>query len=604
VPKRKTAGVAGPITPATKESFDDLARRVARAEPRRGSIVQPPPAWEPDEVTLGFAMVSDASGEIHELPEATLLATILIAVETDRRRILNRLTGGLDEEIDAIASLFWPFLILHGRTPDEVAIFDGTGVWNRTFRYTVLPSMDGVKSLVDSTLPPQEHLTQMRTLSPYFAQDAGAEVLTVEGFLPLDPPLLFDVLSQSQFRTDPQSPHSGFLPARHKVDWYSAVTNQMYDWLDRFERDLRLLGELRGQVDTVVRATQARLDEDYRKKSEESQLQVQAAIAQSEAQVAQLQAAHHAEIQRYLEAIRRSQTIIAHGEATVATTEALAFRATHRRMDAGPHLARGKDAQAQIRTANRQIAESRRAIEKIHEHQRADQEQAVAQVIQVEAANARALAGIELFRDDYLAAGLDLLQSIDGQVAARSTQRNLLASYFLPLPSLASISVVWFPLWMATLRGSRGLRQIVFPPMQVRGGVGIGGSLKRLFGGIVLPLEPRTARFDKILRPTMEEALSRDPWLSTATQELTRAADVLVDPHVLERFQQGLAELKLSGWISRKQEEDFLQAYTERAGRFAGAGPAGHGPVPPGALADSSAGSGGPVKSTAPTQPP
>lgn len=528
-------------------------------------------------------MVADKSGAMHELPEPTLLATILIAVETDRRALLNRFAGGFDEEIDAVALLFWPFLVVHNPQDSEAAIFDGTGVWKRTFRYTLLPPPDGVRPLLDRTLSPPQYMAQMAALAPYFSRDPGAEVLTVEGFLPLDPPLLFDVLSQSQFRSDPQSAHAGFLPARHKVDWYEEVVRQMRQWLERFEADLRTLGEIRAQIEAILAETRSRLEEEYRRKQEESHQLVQSTLAQVEEEVGRLQQTHHAEVQRYLEVIRKAQSTVAHSETSIATADTLAFRASHRRADPAPHEARGKQARVEIRNANRQVAESRRMIEQIHATQRADQERAIEKVVQVERANAQALAQLELFHDEYVAAGVDLLQTIDGQVAARSTQKNLLAGYFLPLPSLATVSVVWFPLWLATLRGSRGVRQLVFPPMQVRSGFGLGGALKRLFGGIVLPLEPRTAQFDKVLRPTMEDALARDPWLASATQELTRAADVLVDPDFLERLRTGLGELAREKWITRKQEEDILQAYAERARRRAGAGPAPPEGVPRGA---------------------
>ncbi len=581
------ASPVGPLAPRTKETFDDLAKRVARTQPRRGSVVQPPPAWQPDEVTLGFAMVTDKSGSMRELSEPTILATILIAVETDRRAILSRFASGFDEEVDAVAQLFWPFLVVHIPGSTEAAIFDGTGSWKRTFRYTLLPSVDGVKPLLDRSLTPPQHLTQVKALLPYFSRDAGAEVLTVEGFLPLDPPLLFDVLSQSQFRTDPQAAHAGFLPARHKVDWYENLVQQMRSWLERFESDLRTLDEFHSQLDGTLSATRIRVEEEYRRKQEESQAQVQGALAQAEEEVARLQQAHHAEVLRYLEVIRKSQAAVAHSETAMATADTLAFRANHRRSDPAPHEARGKQARADVRNANRQIAESRRMIERVHELQRADQERAIEKVIQIERASAQALAQLELFRDDYVAASAEILQSVDGQIAARTTQRNLLSGYFLPLPSLATVSVIWFPIWVATLRGSRGVRQLVFPPMQVRTTLGVGGALKRLFGGIVLPLEPRTAQFDKMLRPTMEEALARDPWLASATQELTRAADVLVDPDVLDRLRVGLGELSRQKWISRKQEEDFLRTYVERAQRRVRGGVPLPGAVPLGARAES-----------------
>jgi hypothetical protein len=575
-----------PLAPPVDRSFDELAKKVAQAGPRRGSMMQPPPAWQPDEVTLGFAMVSDETGAIRELPEPVVLATILIAVESDRRRILNRLTGGSDEEIDAVSNLFWPLLVLRGRTQPEVAIFDGTGVWKRTFRYTLLPPLDQVPTLLESRLTAVEHLEHMRTLMPYFAHDPGAEVLTVEGFLPVDPPLLFDVLSHSEFRSDPQSPHAGFLPARHEVNWYTDLVSQMHRWLERFEGDLKTLGVIRERILTVLQENQRRLDDEYVRLQAESRERIKEVTTQSETEVSELQKGHRARIHEHVTAIRHAQTAVTHSETSIATADALAFRATHRRTETDAHTARRKQAEAQIRAANRLIAENRKGIERVHDQEREDLEHAIAKVIRVEQEYARSLAERELFRDEFVATASDLIQSIDGQMAARSAQKNLLAGYFLPLPSLSDVRVVWFPLWVATLRGPRGVRQIVFPPMQVRTGQGIGGTLKRLFGGVVLPLEARTAQFDKVLRSTMEEALASDPWLSTATQELTRAADVLADPDVLQRLQQGLIELGRAGWINRKQEKEYLGVYMDRSQRRAGAPPGPLGPIPFGATGE------------------
>ncbi len=572
---------AAPLAPPTKETFDDLAKRVARTEPRRGSIVQPPPAWEPDEVTLGFAIVTESTGQSRELPESTLLATILIAVEADRRGFLNRMAASFEEEVDAVASLFWPFLVHHGGPDGRVAIFDGTGVWKRTFRYTRMPSMDAIRPLLEPATAPADYLARMRALSSHFAQDAGAEVLTVEGFLPVDPPLLYDVLTQGRFRSDPQSPHAGFLPARHKMDWYDEEVARMRRWLDRFEGDLRFLGDTRSQIEKIVKAAQTNLEAEIHHQQDEAAKRVQDAVERADKEIAQLQRHHHVEIGTHLEQIRKAHGAIAHGQASISTADTLAFRATHRHADPGPHQARARQAQNSVRAATRQIGESRRAIEKIHEQQRTAQEAVLTKVADVERSNALALAERELFLDEFAATANDLLQSIDGQMAARSTQRNVLDGYFLPFPSLASVRVVWLPLWMASLRSPRGVRQLVFPPMQVKSGIGLGGSLKRLLGGIVLPLEARTAQFDKVLRPTIEESIVRDPWLAGATQELTRAADVLVDPDVLVRLQEGLGELLREGWITRKQEEEFFRVYVDRSRRRpTGAGPL---PVPVGA---------------------
>jgi hypothetical protein len=588
-----TRSSAGPVP----ETFDELAQKVARTLPRRGSMLQPPPTWQPDEVTLGFAMVSDEAGGVHELPEPTLLATILVAVEADRRSLLHRIAGRGEEEIEGVANLYWPLVVLPGRSQPLVAVFDGTGVWKRSFRYTLLPNLEQVPTILEGNLPPAEYLDRMRKVLPLLAHDPGAEVLSVEGFLPIDPPLLFDVLSQSDYRNDPQSPHAGFLPARHDLRWYQETVEKMYRWLDRFDADIEKLRSVRERTQGILQETEGRFAAEYARVEAESRERVREAAAQADAEIVELQNHHRARIQQHVSKIRQAQAAIVHAETSAATADTLSFRATHRRTQGEVHAQRRRQAEARVRSANREGAESRKEIERIHAQERADIEHAVGKVTQVEQRFARTLADWELFRDEFSAAGTDLLQALDGQVAARSSQKNLLAGYFLPVANLSSVRVVWFPLWVATLRGPAGLRQLVFPPMRVRAEKPLAGALRQLFGGVVLPVEPRTAQFDTVLRTTMEDALRKDTWLSAATQELTRAADVLVDSDVLERLQIGLGALGREGWITPRQEESFLAAYVQRSQRKAGEAGVSRAPIPKGVMSE-------PFKPEEPQNPP
>ncbi|MFZ0829845.1 MAG: hypothetical protein WAN40_01765 [Thermoplasmata archaeon] len=567
-------------------TFDELAKRVSAAQgPRRGSVVQPPSAWQPDEVTLSFALRWLEDGSHQELPAPIVLATILIAVESERRRFLHMLTSGGNEEIESIANVFWPLIVLPGPKPPQVAIFDGTGVWTRTFRYTLLPPMDQVHSLLERPGTAADFAAQSRNLLPLFGHDPGAEKLTVEGFLPVDPPLMFDVLSHSDFRSDPQVPHAGFLPARHDAAWYRDVVSQMQRWLDRFEQDLATLGAVRERAAQRVAQLNAELDVDLRRLETDVQQQRQQTIQSIEAEMQSIEARHQQSVRRHLEGIRLAQAQGAHAQASASTADALVQRAKHRQAESDHHAARARDADRVARQADRDVEDLRRELERVHTQERAELERSIARAGQVEQEHARRLSERELARDDFTAGGADLIKAIDGQLAARSMQKNLLAGYFLPLESLVDVRVIWFPLWTATLRGPRGIRQIVYPPMQVRTGTGIVDTIKSLFGGVVLPLEPKTAQFDKVLRTTMEESLQKDPWLSVATQELSRAADVLVDPDLMSRFDEGLTELRTAGWISPKQAADFRRAYSSRASRHSGGAPHSGG-LPPGAVAE------------------
>jgi hypothetical protein len=100
--------------------------------------------------------------------------------------------------------------------------------------------------------------------------------------------------------------------------------------------------------------------------------------------------------------------------------------------------------------------------------------------------------------------------------------------------------------------------------MQLRSGTELGEALKIVLGGIVLPLEPRTVHFGSALRETMEKTLETDPWFCRAMWEIVRTADVIADPDFLQRLGLGLAELRRYGWITDRQEQKFLQMYSER----------------------------------------
>ncbi len=504
---------------------------------------------------------------VPEPPEPALLATMLLAVESDRRDILNRVAAGFEEEIEAVAPLYWPFLIVHGEGSPGAAVFDLTGVWKRSFQYASMPPAEKLRSVLDGHLAPEEFLARMRALAQSFASNQGTEALTVEGFLTLDPALQLDLLAQASGPAGAPSPRAGFLPSRHRVEWYEQEVERMRQWLARLDGDLASLREFRGQAEAAVRSAQARLELAGAKTETEGRELVAEAQQHAHREIAKIQQARHAEVLQHLNGIERAHHTVAYGETAISTATTLADRAVSRRDDPRPHHLRAREARTAIRNARHQIRESRRAIEEIHQRQRDAQEEALAAVAQIERSSAMGLAHHELLGDHFLSGAADLLAAVDGQIASRQAQKEAMARNFLPLPSAAATKIVWLPIWAATLRSPRGVRQIVFPPLKVRDSVGVGGSLKRLFGGMVLPFEPRTVPFDKEFRSTIEQALSADAWLANVTQELTRSADVLTSPTILGRFEEGLLELKRKGWISQKQASDFLRAYRELADR-------------------------------------
>lgn len=515
-----------------------------------------------DEVTIEFAVGSDSTGKATPLPEPVTLAAILCAVETDRRQPGSLLRGPA-ETLESVAQVYWPLLIQPTPQPGHVAIFDGTGVWKRTFHHSVLPPVSRLKELLTPDLNSVELVSRLRALLPFLGQQTAAESLDVEGFLPVDPPLLFEILSDSNLQGEPRSPHAGFLPARHPVRWYESTVEGMASSLDRFEAELRELDRVRLDVRAVVGAGLARLEGERRRLEGELQRRTQTAHAEMLRDTEALHASTRQQIRTELDQIRASNAIISHAQVTTATSEVLASRAAQRGLDDSEHRSRAKDLGGREREARRQIRDAQRRIEILHAQERQGLQVLSERVALVDRRASEEISATDLLRDELNAAGTDLVDALGSQVSARTAQRNLLASYFLPLPTLTEVRILWFPLWVATLRSGTGVRYLVFPPMRSRAGSDLSTSVKGMFGGVALPLEPRAASFDSALRETMQSALATDAWFSHAMYEIVRAADATMDSDFLLRLGQGLAELKQHGWVSDKQARKIFQAFSD-----------------------------------------
>ncbi|HKV89708.1 MAG TPA: hypothetical protein VJQ43_00735 [Thermoplasmata archaeon] len=546
---------------------------------------------EASEVTLGFALGVDADGEPHEFSEPVVLATILASVEADRGGLGARLGLAARDSVEAVASVYWPIAVLPAPVPGRVAVFDGTGVWRRTFRHSLLPSLEPIHGALDVPRSPADLLGTLEGLRPRFLEDPGAEVLHVEGFLPVDPPLLFDVLSQTSFPREPQTAHPGFLPARHDYAWYAAAVAQIARWVGRFDADLQQLDALRAKVADRLGAALVVADAETEQVRREGAVHLARARAELTREAERLHSGVHAQLRRESEVVRLGQAEVAKGTIDQRTAGTLAGRSIDRGTDAGPHHARGRRSKTAVRDAQRSIRESIERLEALHERERSALVALTGRATTVESAEAERLAARELFRDELGSVAHDVMDALDGHAAARRQQRDALQQYFVSPAGMPPARIVWFPLWMALLRGPQGVRTLVFPPMRLRTRRDLGAAFKGLFGGVDVPFEARTPLFEGALRRTFEDAVATDPWLAHATAEIVRGADVLSDPDLARRLQAGLRELEAAGWLSAKASRRLSERY-EELGRVrdgegvlppetsAGSGLAGHGPPP------------------------
>lgn len=125
------------------------------------------------------------------------------------------------------------------------------------------------------------------------------------------------------------------------------------------------------------------------------------------------------------------------------------------------------------------------------------------------------------------------------------------------------------PMYIARLDGPK-VRYVVMPPQTIKRTRGIqdrvGGLVSGLMGGLTLPADVRTPRYESVLGRALNAALegpaNDGPAASVvaSVNEGAASGNVLANPNYLSLALEGLDLLKEGGWLKDKQHEEQKQA--------------------------------------------
>ena len=108
----------------------------------------------------------------------------------------------------------------------------------------------------------------------------------------------------------------------------------------------------------------------------------------------------------------------------------------------------------------------------------------------------------------------------------------------------------------------------VISPLLLRKGRGALSTLKGLFGGFDLPLEPQSRMFEEEIAKSFREALVSDPDLQSEIEEGCPESDILREIGMKETISQGVIELRDLGWIRDKRSQALLASIRELYGVY------------------------------------
>lgn len=504
-------------------------------------------------VVLPFAVIEREGGGGEEFPFEMTLATVLADVEKEREKagLLRR----REESMEFASFLYWPIVVSPWRETRHL-VFDGMSVWSYVFPQGLPPDPRAFVQAAQAVKDARELQAFLVQRGAYFDAFAKTENHPIMGLF-IHEEFMRDLLAHLSLGRPKQIRGTPMLQPRLSTAHAIESVRRLRGIVESMEKDMREVTAAEGSLAAVV----ARARNDLATRREEIVRSYNQRIEQVKPEVA-------AEVTR-LEREREGRwTAMAPKlvdlQAAVRKTEAdlVSWDTQSRRRD-------DPSAAAQARTRR---DETRLALDRARD----DVQRFQADMAQMRAAYDRQVQTqwdrIRLLEREREAEVGQLHQEEQSLAAAaervatgiRNVIKNLgdavqfLESQGVPA-NVPDTTLVYMPIFVASFWSDRGRRMVVYPPMVARSGKGIMGSLKSTFGGAVLPLEPKTQRFEEIFRGGIEKALAEDASLSALVASVGNANNVLHLGNLKSLLSRGLAEMKTQGWIKDKHEREFLE---------------------------------------------
>jgi hypothetical protein len=169
--------------------------------------------------------------------------------------------------------------------------------------------------------------------------------------------------------------------------------------------------------------------------------------------------------------------------------------------------------------------------------------------------------GLKLEKDQVNQSIADMLSMLNSLIENKHRDIEELESQGVVTPTFSKGDYVYLPLYIGVLEAKDKKRIIVSPPMVAKKGKGVIGGLRSAFGGLVLPLEPKTEQFEKTFKSGIEEALAKDGILAEAITRASQEVNMLVKQDVYNLVCYGLESLLKDGWIKDKHYNQLKERF-------------------------------------------
>jgi len=505
------------------------------------------------------------------------IATILTYLESIRNKGGGFLFKKSAEHIKFISVFYWPFTLIRRNDTGKYVFFDRLGFFSETFQYHIMPPTDicikeisknqpgsaEVEIFIDILKSCEKNLGSFPSVTPYKIQgclaheDLMKDLLatfssishsTVSGHI-LSPRITMEQLKselETLFKLK-ESCQNDIIQLNNVLAQIEVVTNKWIEYLTKQQMQVRedfdkKIAEIRPDVEANVRDYQQKLNYELHS----IEMSMAPMISTLESQISRL---------------RMEEEMYKKQEETYKKINPAAAEGARKMKDNTKKIREKTEDQLK-----KVIENKKRQINMITDNYNKLIEKEWERISSLEHEKDNIFNLLEHKKTEISKLVNNLRDEISKLVKSKTSTIGSIEEVGAHIPSeiekqFGECFHLLMPLIIACLEGEKS-RYVILPPLVIKE-KGTLQITKGLFGGIALPLEPITERFEKIAKKRFEEMLKADSNLEKEISTMGLVNDILHLKETKELLAEGLKELRNLSLINDKQFQEITSAYEE-----------------------------------------
>jgi hypothetical protein len=521
-------------------------------------------------LVLPFAMKLQEDGQEVGISDSLEIGLVLSLVESKREKGGGFLRKKDAENISYVSKLYWPLYLIKRSDRKRHVVFDMLGIFDQIFEYETLPEISRLVNELQSNTPShvqsEEYIALVKSYENSLKDFAGSVQTTLAGCFAHED-LLKDLMDYFYSADEvPEIEDVPTIPSHLSVEQLEKNMDSILELKKKSSEDIESLHRVEDTVFSISSTWNSYLTREQSETIAYFNMKIEEIRPEVESAVAEYRSRMNSEIQsvelRFSPLISNLQAEVARWKREEDMYKRLGE--THARQRDSARKAR-KESESQL---NRTEREYQNEIENSRKHYLNLIESELDRIRSLEKRRDGTVKELQKKKDEIKKRTEKVKNRIEKLIQRKNGFIGAIDEVGFELSEDDTLSdneksFLCLPIYVAQFQSDSKTRYLVYPPMIIHEEKKAADKLKGFFGGVTLPLEPRTKRFDKIFKNKIEKSITEDTALQREISGKCVQCNILVQSGTKEKYMKALQELKESGWIKDKHYNELSSAFEE-----------------------------------------